>query len=82
LLQKSIIAINTLDAFTDFHEEKDMATRNGTPGNDTLTGSASADSLFGLAGDDSLLGLASDEMTGSLVELVTTPSEAIRVMTA
>ena len=60
-MQKSIIAINTLDAFADFYEEKDMATRNGTPGNDTLTGTASADSLFGLAGNDSLLGLGSDD---------------------
>jgi hypothetical protein len=38
-----------------------MATRNGTPGNDTLTGTASADSLFGLGGNDSLLGLAGND---------------------
>jgi uncharacterized protein with PIN domain len=38
-----------------------MADRNGTPGNDTLTGTASADSLFGLGGNDSLLGLGGND---------------------
>jgi hypothetical protein len=38
-----------------------MATRNGTPGNDTLTGTASDDSLFGLAGNDNLQGLAGND---------------------
>jgi Ca2+-binding RTX toxin-like protein len=33
-----------------------IATRNGTPGNDTLTGAASADSLFGLGGNEVYLG--------------------------
>lgn len=42
-----------------------MATRNGTPGNDTLTGTASDDSLFGFAGNDNLQGLAgSDRLDG------------------
>ena len=41
-----------------------MVTRNGTPGNDTLTGTASADSLFGLGGNDSLLGLGSNTLRG------------------
>lgn len=34
-----------------------MATRNGTSGNDTFTGTQVADSLFGFAGNDSLLGI-------------------------
>ncbi len=38
-----------------------MATRNGTPGNDTLTGTQFADSLFGFAGNDSLLGLGGND---------------------
>ncbi|MBW4641106.1 MAG: FG-GAP repeat protein [Gloeocapsa sp. UFS-A4-WI-NPMV-4B04] len=38
-----------------------MATRNGTPGNDTLTGTASADSIFGFAGSDNLQGLVGDD---------------------
>lgn len=33
-----------------------MATINGTPGNDTLTGTQFADTLFGFAGNDLLLG--------------------------
>ena len=44
-----------------------MATRNGTPGNDTLTGTQFADSLFGFAGNDSLVGLGgSDTLDGGI----------------
>jgi Ca2+-binding RTX toxin-like protein len=42
-----------------------MATKNGTPGNDSLTGTNEADELNGLDGNDKLIGLGgADELDG------------------